>query len=166
MYYKTFVSSYISYSTCMHETILPFFLVIWLFIIVLCYIYFSNTLVDYYANLLYKGIFFIFPLYFLIFLCYAATTIGLGIRHMPTHARQKKVQKRQLPNGILPVELNIRPCLWYTFISALLGPEYFSQPKAIHRSGHLLPPCRKGLPVVADADSFADRRRQETVRLA
>lgn len=38
-------------------------------------------------------------------------------------------------------------------------PEYFSQPKAIHWSGHLLPPCRKGLPVVADADSFADCRR-------
>ena len=71
-----------------------FFLVIWLFIIVLCYIYFSNTLVDYYANLLYKGIFFIFPLYFLICLCHAATTIGLGIRHMPTLARQKKVQKK------------------------------------------------------------------------
>ena len=94
LYYEIFVSSYLSYSTCMHETILPFFSIIWLFIIVLCYIYFSNTLVDYYANLLYKGIFFIFPLYFLICLCHAATTIGLGIRHMPTLARQKKVQKK------------------------------------------------------------------------
>ena len=159
MYYEIFVSSHLSYSTCMHETILPFFSVIWLFIIVLCYIYFSNTLVDYYANLLYKGIFFIFPLYFLICLCHAATTIGLasGIcQHTPGRKRDKK---RQLPNGILPVELNIRPCLWYTFISALLGPERFSQPKAIYWSGHLLPPCRKGLPVVADEDSFADCRR-------